>query len=735
MGYTYTHHMAAVQQEQTVNIVINDVELAVPKGELIVESVKRLGVEIPVFCYHPRMKPVGMCRMCLVEVGFKQPDGTVRKMPKPQAGCTLPASEGMVVYTDSEMVHRDRKGVLEFLLVNHPLDCPICDRGGECPLQNNTIFYGPSTSRFVEVKRHAHKAFPLSNFVTLDLERCIQCGRCVRFTEEISGDAQLAFRFRGANMQPSTFELTDFDSKFSGNVIEICPVGALTSAQYRFRSRPWDLETKPAVCTLCSSGCNIWLDHRVGKFVRVNGRTNEAINEEWTCDRGKFGHDFYNALNRPQTPLMRQGNEFVPVSWADAYEAILKAFSSGGNRVAGLVGGVVPNEGLYLFQRLFREAFHSNNIDHRWTKAALAFADRLENRLGIPTIQTPIADIESKTSMLVFASSLADELPMVYLRARKAQLRNACRVVVATDQPTEVDRFASVVLRYRPESEDALALGLLAEAVRQGKLSAPAAFKDRIDASTPTQVERETGVSADKVKAAVEALDGNGVVVTSHSLFDRNHALDTLELLASLAQGTTMQFNCYALGGNDVGAEMLGVLPDSGPNNKPISSNAGLGTFGVLRAAAEAKLDALWLVESNPITDSHDKALSIRALENVPFLVVQASQASEIDGFASVILPMDAPAEQDGTYTNLEGTVQRMSQILRSTADSKQCWRIFAELLLRATPIKPFFNAREVMEEIASEVDCMSESMREALGSVVHQVGQARTEEVIVERN
>ncbi|ARU42511.1 hypothetical protein CCB80_00360 [Armatimonadetes bacterium Uphvl-Ar1] len=175
-----------------------------------------------------------------------------------------------------------------------PLDCPICDRGGECPLQNNTLAYGPSTSRFIEVKRHLPKAYPLSQYVTLDLERCIQCGRCVRFTEEISGDAQLAFRFRGAEMQPSTFQLTDFESKFSGNVIEICPVGALTSARYRFRARPWDLETKPGLCTVTPCGTNIWFDYRGSKFIRINGRTNEAVNEEWTADRCKFGHDFYN---------------------------------------------------------------------------------------------------------------------------------------------------------------------------------------------------------------------------------------------------------------------------------------------------------------------------------------------------------------------------------------------------------------------------------------------------------
>src|SRR5437588_10361582 len=342
----------------TVTITVNDIELKVPKGELIVEAVKRLGLEIPIFCYHPRMKPVGMCRMCFIEVGFKGQDGTIKKMPKPQAACTLPATDGMAIYTDTEAIHTDRRGVLEFLLINHPLDCPICDRGGECPLQTNTRFYGPSTSRFVELKRHLPKAFPLSKYVTLDLERCIQCGRCVRFTEEISGDSQLAFRFRGASMQPSTFEMRDFESKFSGNVIEICPVCPLTNAEYRFRARPWDLETKPAICTVCSNGCAIWFDYRVGKMVRINSRTNENVNEEWTCDKGKFGHEFYNDKKRLRHPMIRRGDQLVQCDWADTYEAILMHFtpkseSRSPNTVAALGGSTSSNEDVFMLQKLF----------------------------------------------------------------------------------------------------------------------------------------------------------------------------------------------------------------------------------------------------------------------------------------------------------------------------------------------------------------------------------------------
>jgi NADH-quinone oxidoreductase subunit G len=708
--------MAAVEQTELVTITINDTEIQVPKGELIVESVKRLGLEIPIFCYHPRMKPVGMCRMCLVEVGFKQPDGSVRKMPKPQAGCTLPADNNMVVYTDTEMVHRDRKGVLEFLLINHPLDCPICDRGGECPLQNNTLFYGPSTSRFTELKRHAPKAYPLSDYVTLDLERCIQCGRCVRFTEEISGDAQLAFRFRGADMQPSTFQLLDFESKFSGNVIEICPVGALTSSKYRFRARPWDLETHPAICTLCSNGCNVWFDHRGPKFVRINGRTNEAVNEEWTCDRGKFGHDFYNSERRLTRPMMRKGDEFVAVSWGEAYEAIAAAFSAGGNKVAGLVGGSVSNEGLYLFQRMFREVFHSHNIDHRWT----ANLRSREQRAAIPSVETKIADFEMKSNILIFDSSLADEQPMIFLRVRKAWFQNEAKVVVVTELPTDADQFASAVLRYRPGSQ------LAAARVLRAAMSGAAPSVEDL---------RETGLDVSSVRAAVDLLGSDGSVVTSRTL-DRSldsHAVLT-ELLAG-ARAKGMEFNNYVTGANDLGAELLGVLPDAVTGGGAIQGDSGFGTHEILDAAASARLSALWLVDCDPLRQSLNRREAQAALETVDFLVYQGSMDSDAVNYASVILPMAAPAEQDGTYTNVEGRVQRMRQVVAAQGDAKQAWRIFSELMLRTTPTRPFFNPGEVMDEIAATVPALAHATYAQLGDEGLLAGKAATADTVSDMN
>lgn len=656
--------MAAAVQVETVNITINDIEIAVPKGELIVESVKRLGLEIPIFCYHPRMKPVGMCRMCIIEVGFKQPDGTVRKMPKPQAACTLPASEGMAVYTDSEMVHRDRKGVLEFLLINHPLDCPICDRGGECPLQNNTLFYGPSTSRYVEIKRHAPKAFPLSKYVTLDLERCIQCGRCVRFTEEISGDAQLAFRFRGANMQPSTFELREFESKFSGNVIEICPVGALTSSKYRFRARPWDLETKPAICTVCSGGCNVWLDHRLNKLVRINGRTNEAVNEEWTCDRGKFGHDFYNSPNRLTSPLVREGDRLVPAAWAKVYSDVIRAFSQGGDQVAILGGASNSNEDVFMLNRLASDVFNTKNLDHRFEKHLVSAG---------PDVDSSIESLEDEPKILLFGTSLAEEIGTVFLRVRKAWFRNNANVVVAHHRATDADNFAAVVLRYKEGSEATLAEGLRALAAGEGGL-------------TVSQLADKTGVLPDALERAVELVKG-ATIITTRSIYNEEGSVEAMNSLRALAKATGGKFNNFGRQVNSAGSQRIGKL-------------AGLNTRQVLEGAANGTIKALWLVNADPFKLYHDRELVEKALENVEFLAYQGIAESEAMHYASVVLPQTAPAEQDGTYTNCEERVQRVSQVLQPLGESKAAWRIFSEIYVRMKPSTPKFNPGEVMDEI-----------------------------------
>ena len=671
--------MASVAQEQLVTITINDIEIQVPKDELIVESVKRLGLEVPIFCYHPRMKPVGMCRMCLVEVGFKQADGTVRKMPKPQAACTLPAGDNMVIYTDTESIHRDRKGVLEFLLINHPLDCPICDRGGECPLQNNTLAYGPSTSRFLEVKRHAPKAYPLSKYVTLDLERCIQCGRCVRFTEEISGDAQLAFRFRGADMQPATFQLTDFESKFSGNVIEICPVGALTSARYRFRARPWDLETAPAICTVTPDGTNVWFDHRAGKFVRINGRTHEGINEEWTADRCKFGHDFYNNPERITAPNKREGSGFVRTSWSDINKEVAKLIQESGSSAALLASPKVSNEGLFAAKKLFTEV-GSQNIDSRSVGDYLNADARPENKFGA-TRSTPIADLEHQDAVLIFGSNLADEQPMSFLRIRKGWFNRGMKVVVATSKASEADSFAHTILRYKPGTQShaaaAIASALGVDAAQSVNFS---------DACT------KSGLDEAQVKAAAEVLKGDRVTtITTHSLPISESGVAAYNILAGAAASQNQAFNYMGLECNSAGAMALGLVPESDDFN----------TKSILESCASGKIKTLVLLDFDPIDDLPFKEIAEKALESVENLILITSTPGSSAAYATHILPMALPAEQDGTYTSSEFRVQRMRQILTPPGEAKAAWRIFTELSLRITPGTPAFNPSEIMDQIA----------------------------------
>ncbi|MDX2064275.1 MAG: NADH-quinone oxidoreductase subunit NuoG [Fimbriimonadaceae bacterium] len=660
--------MAAVTEIPLVNITVNDVPLAVPKGELIVESVKRLGIEIPIFCYHPRMKPVGMCRMCLIEIGTKAPDGSIRMMPKPQAACSLPASEGLVIVTDSEKLHRDRKGVLEFLLINHPLDCPICDRGGECPLQNNTLFYGPSTSRFVEMKRHSAKAFPLSQYVTLDLERCIQCGRCVRFTEEISGDAQLAFRFRGAAMQPSTFQLTDFESKFSGNTIEICPVGALTSKKYRFRARPWDLQTKPGICTLCSNGCNVHMDYRQGELVRINGRTNEAVNEEWTCDKGKFGHDIFNAPDRLTQPMTRQGDRLVPTGWAEAYGELLGAFRDGGSRVAAIAGGALSNEDYFVLRQLFRDGFGSPHTDHRFERE-LVVRDH---------VTTKIAEFENRRRILVFATSLADELPILYLRVRKAATQFGAEVVVISEHANEVDAFAKHAIRIVPGSEATVARAIT------GSISADYANE-------------LTGVAEATLETVREWAKG-ATIITSRGIYDADRGAEAVDVLAEYAAAHAGELNVYARRANEEGATQIGFLP--GPD--------GADTHGILRAAAAGELSALWVVGVDLFAVGLPAETVTAALENVPYLVVQDWRPTETTAFASVVLPMTAPMEAEGSYTNLERRVQHQPAVLAAKGQAKPAWRAASELQMRLRPMTPFFSAEDVLRRVRADVPSLA---------------------------
>ena len=340
-----------------INFLVDGVEVPAEDGTMLVDAAKHGDVEIPVFCYEPKLgHPVGACRMCLVEI---------EGIPKLQTACSTPVRDGMVVYTRTDRVKAAQEAVVEFLLVNHPLDCPVCDKGGECPLQDIAMGWGPGRSRVIDPKRHFQKPIPLSPLIKIDRERCILCYRCVRFSQEIAEDEQLQVLERGASSFIGTFNDRPYIAPFHGNIIELCPVGALTSDAYRFRARPWDIEDAGSICTLCPSQCNVILTVRDERVERVLARDNPEVDDGWLCDKGRFGYQMAESDQRIVQPLVRQGGELRPASWEQALEAAAAGLRGAGERAAAIVGGQSSNEEGYLAQRILRRALGSPHVDSR----------------------------------------------------------------------------------------------------------------------------------------------------------------------------------------------------------------------------------------------------------------------------------------------------------------------------------------------------------------------------------
>jgi NADH-quinone oxidoreductase subunit G len=487
-------------------------------------------------------------------------------------------------------------------------------------------------------------------------------------------------------MQPSTFELTDFTSKFSGNVIEICPVGALTNSEYRFRARPWDLETRPAICTVCSNGCNVWFDYRVNKQVRINGRTNEAVNEEWTCDKGKFGHEFYNSDKRLTKPLVRRGDVLAQASWAEAYDEIIKAF--GTKKGALLGGGENSNEDLFMAKKMFKEQFGSDLIDYRFQAHSPSKSEMASLKLK----QKPIASYESAKTILIFGTSLADEEAILFLRVRKAWSLHGVRVIVASERATEADAFAEAALRFSAGGELALA-----EALAGKGDGAPG------------------GAQADVLKRAREALgSGSAAIIATQSIYENPDGQKILAELAGLGE-----LSVYGLHTNDQGAQDLGLTSDGAAS-------------GIFKGCEGGSIEALWLLGADPFALQSDRELVRRAIENIEFLVVQAHSENEAFHYASVVLPMCAPAEMEGTYTNLERRVQRMDQILPTKGEAKPAWRVFSEIALRVSGDRPFFSPDEIMAEIVREHPAFAGVDYATLNGSEGQMLQTATEPVSV---
>jgi NADH-quinone oxidoreductase subunit G len=676
----------------TVTVTIDGKTVEAQPGELLIKVAQEHGVYIPRFCWHERMKPVGMCRMCLVEV-----DG-IRGLPP---ACTLPVADGMVCHTDTEPVKAAQDGVLELLLINHPLDCPVCDRGGECPLQDTTLAFGPGESRFVEEKRHFEKPIPISDLVLLDRERCIQCARCTRFADEVAGDPLITFVDRGDHTQVLNFPDDPFASYFSGNVVQICPVGALTAKPYRFKARPWDLATVETSCTTCAVQCRGALQSSSNRIVRLLGVDSEPINHGWLCDKGRYGYEHVHSDARVLQPRL----DGVEVSWPDALEAVAGVLRAerdlhGGATIAMLGGAHGTNEGAYAWARLTKGVLGTDHVD-----AQLGDGLPAEVVLGLPRAQ--IDDLDRAAAIVLCAPDLKEELPVLFLRAKRAALEHKVPIIDLTGAPHGLSPYVAHRLGVAPGEQGVAAEQLVAAIGGAGSSN---------DAMA---------IAAD----AVRGRSGDVVVILGRTSLAEQVG-PTVRAAAALAQLEGVRFLSALRRANVHGALEAGLAPGFLPGRVALDTGAdvatawgsvpsqrGLDAEGILRACADGRVHVLLLVGADPLADFPDRALAKQALDTVGTVIAVDAFETESNRRAKAFLPVTLWGEQAGTVTNLEGRVQRLGRKVSPEGVALDDWRIASELALRLGDDFDF----EVVDEVTDEIGRVAAAWNGASAAVVRQ--------------
>jgi NADH-quinone oxidoreductase subunit G len=727
---------------EEVSFVLDGRPTSAKPGEMLIAAAERAGTYIPRFCYHPRMEPVGMCRMCLVEVDG--PRGATL-----QPSCFIAVTEGMSVDTVSEKVKKAQDGVLEFLLANHPLDCPVCDKGGECPLQDQTLAYGPGESRFVEEKRHFEKPIAISDLVLLDRERCIQCARCTRFASEVAGEAQIDFAGRGEQVEVATFPTEPFSSYFSGNTVQICPVGALTATPYRFTARPWDLDQVESTCTTCSVGCRVAVQSSSNRLTRLLGIDSDPVNHGWLCDKGRFAFESVNGdevdaspesapaetataitaadaaaaadaavdvapataaqvvslgVSRGQflgevretgrfehgrlvEPRVRKNGELVAVSWGEALAAaaagLTAAREAGGPGAVALIGGArLSNESAYAWAKLAKSVIGTDSVD-----AQLGDGLPAELVLGLPRATLDAAC--AAPVLITLAGDLREELPVLFLRLREAVI-GSTELIELTPVPTGLSPLATATLPIRPGEAPLAARALCGDAAAATAL-----------ASHPQGPAIAGDVLAAAQASVAARADGEGIVVVvgrpSYAESGEVVAEAARALAAALPKAT---FLPALRRGNVFGALDMGLAPGLLPGRVSLETgrdwftaawgsvpeSAGLDTAAILSSMAGESTEgqavtALVLLGSDPLNDFPDRAVAEAALSAGHFMVAVTGHPSEsVNDYADVVLPCAVAHERPGTSTNIEGRVSRLGHKLTAPGFAWADWMIAAEL-------------------------------------------------------
>jgi NADH-quinone oxidoreductase subunit G len=690
--------------DDMVSWMLNGRKVVARRGEQLIDAAERNGVYIPRFCYHPRMTPVGMCRQCIVEVD------TGRGMAL-QPSCMITVSDGMAVDTDSELTKQVQEGVLEHLLINHPLDCPVCDKGGECPLQDQAYSHGPGESRFVEQKRNYEKPIAISETVYLDRERCILCDRCTRFADEVAGDPLIHFIDRGNATQVNTFPGEPFSSYFSGNTVQICPVGALTAKPYRFKARPWDLEQAESTCQTCSVGCRINIDTSRNRVLRYNGVDADPVNWGWLCDPGRFNFENIHHDDRLGAPLLRNADgELVSATWSDAVTAaaasLERAKQNGGPGSIAVLGGArLTNEDAYAWAKLAKGVLGTDHVDAQMGDGLPA-----ELVLGLPraTIDSTCAP---GGTVLLLGPDPKEELPVLYIRLRHAAINDGVRLVEITPRPTGLGRHAAASAHPLP--------GHTAEVVRAV-----------LDGTTDKAV---GGVEPAALAAVAEALRPGGpltVVLGRASVAEA--AAVTVEAAAVLHDALPEARFLPALRrGNVFGALDMGLAPGLLPGRVALDegrdwftehwgavpAERGHDAAAILEAAADGHIETLVLLGADPLADFPDADLAARALAGARSVVALDRFVTESVAKADVVLPVAGFAECDGTTTNLEGRVSRLTQRVTPPGTARTDWTIAVDLASRLGTDLGF----ESVEDIWAEIESLSPAHVGITRAVLHQ--------------
>lgn len=680
-----------------VNIEIDGKQVSVPKGSTIMDGAKQIGVYIPHFCYHKKLSIAANCRMCLVQV---------EKAPKPLPACATPVMDGMKVFTHSPQAVNAQKGVMEFLLINHPLDCPICDQGGECQLQDLAVGYGASGSRYAEAKRVVVNK-NLGPLISTDMTRCIHCTRCVRFGQEIAGIMELGMAGRGEHSEILSFVGETVDSELSGNVIDLCPVGALVSKPFRYSARTWELSRRKSISPHCGLGSNLVVQVKQNRVMRVLPRDNEAINECWLSDKDRFSYEGLNSEDRLTRPMIKRDGQWTECDWQEALEYTAQALQSvkhrhGAESIAALGSAHSTTEELYLLQKLLR-AMGSGNIDHRLRQSDFRVDKKLQ---GVPWLGTSIAEISNLKSALIIGSTLRKDHPLIAQRLRQA-VKNGMEVNIVNpiddDLLTKVKNKAIVA----PASMVKVLAEILKAAVEIKGSEQAQAIKQYIDVANVSS-------SADAFAIASSLIENAPAAIYLGNLSQHHPDYSSLQILAGLiAEISGASFGILGEAANSVGAYLAGAVPEIGCLSLPMragNTHSGLNAAQILgyQKGFSDKCRAYVLMNIEPEFDTFDSMKALEAIQAGDFVVSLGAYQGNAKEYADVILPITPFSETSGTFVNTEGRIQSFNGVVSPLGDARPGWkvlRVLANLLnLEGFDFETSEQVREEVFPLGNEV-------------------------------